>query len=293
MSRGITITNYLVNGNPEGITMSYVSNWTGQAIKIPRNAFFDTKEFEELNKPGIYYLIGQKDENPDEILVYVGEANHLFDRIKQHMKDTDKSFCELIIAFSSKDDNMTVSHTKYLESKILTEIFEKSGYKIINKKDGNRISLPKMVRDEMDIYFDNMKILLPTMGYDLFKPIMKEQKQSLTSKEEKLILEVGDIKAQAKLITNGLLVLKGSLMKTLPTPALAPTYLKIRNDLVQKGYVRESTIGLEFLQDYEFPSPSQAGAVILGYSVNGRVAWKNSKGKTLKEIEEEKIDHSI
>ena len=293
MNRGITITNYLVNGNPEGITMSYVSNWTGQAIKIPRNAFLETKEFEELNKPGIYYLIGSREENPDETLIYIGEANHLFDRIKQHTRDSDKAFFELIIVFSSKDDNMTVSHTKYLESKILTEIFEKSGYKIVNKKDGNRINLPKMVRDEMDIYFDNMKILLPTMGYDLFKPTIKEQKQSLTTKDEKLILEVGEIKAQAKLITNGLLVLKGSLMKPIPTPALAPTYLKIRLDLVHKGYVQQSVKGFEFLQDYEFSSPSQAGAVILGYSVNGRVAWKNSNGKTLKEIEDEKIDDSI
>lgn len=290
MSRGITITNYLINGNPEGISMSYVSNWTGQAIKIPRNAFFDTKEFQELNRPGVYYLIGNNSENPDETLIYIGEANHLYDRIIAHMRDDSKSFFELIIAFSSKDDNMTVSHTKYLEAKILAEVFEKSGYKLINKKDGNRISLPQMVKDEMDTYFDSMKILLPTLGIDLFKPVVKEQNQCLTGKEEKLVLEVGGIKAHATLITNGLLVLQGSLMKPTVTPALAPTYLKIRNDLIEKGYVKQHTKGLEFLQDYEFTSPSQAGAVILGYSVNGRVFWKNSRGKTLKEIEEEKLN---
>jgi len=289
MSRGITITNYLVNGNPEGISLSYVSNWTGQAIKIPRNSFFDTKDFPELNRPGIYYLIGYKDENPDEVLIYIGEANHLFERITAHMRDEAKSFFELIIAFSSKDDNMTVSHTKYLEAKILAETFEKSGYTLLNRKDGNRISLPQMVKDEMDAYFDNMKILLPTMGVDLFKPTLKEQKQALTNKEERLVLEVGEINAFAKLISNGLLVLQGSLMKPAATPALAPTYLKIRNDLIDKGYVRRTAKGMEFMQDYEFSSPSQAGAVILGYSVNGRVFWKNSKGKTLKELEEEKI----
>lgn len=292
MNRGITITNYLVNGNPEGIIMSYVSNWTGQAIKIPRNAFFDTKDFPELNRPGIYYLIGYKEEKPDEILIYIGEANHLFERIANHIRDADKAFFELIIVFSSQGDNMTVSHTKYLEAKILAETFEKSGYTLLNRKDGNRISLPKMVKDEMDTYFDNMKILLPTMGFDLFKPTTKERKQSLTDKDEKLILEIGDVKAQAKLIANGLLVLKGSLMKPTPAPALAATYLKIRNDLMEKDYVRQSNRGLEFSQDYEFSSPSQAGAVILGYSVNGRIFWKNSKGKTLKEIEDEKIDSS-
>jgi len=288
MSRGITITNYLVNGNPEGISLSYVSNWTGQAIKIPRNAFFETKEFPELNRPGVYYLIGFKDENPEETLIYIGEANHLFDRITYHMRDSDKSFFELIIAFSSKDDNMTVSHTKYLEAKILEEIFEKSGYHVVNKKDGNSVSLPQMVKDEMDTYFDNMKILLPTMGFDLFKPVLKEQRQSLTERDEKVFLTVGDIKAQAKLTTNGLVVLRGSLMKSAATQALASTYLKIRNDLIEKGYVRSTAKDLEFIQDYEFSSPSQAGSVILGYSVNGRTFWKSSNGLTLKEIEEVK-----
>jgi hypothetical protein len=289
MSRGITITNYLVNGNPEGISLSYVSNWTGQAIKIPRNSFFDTKNFPELSRPGIYYLIGYNIENPEETLIYIGEANNLFERITSHMRDDNKSFFELIIAFSSKDDNMMVSHTKYLEAKVLSEIFEKSGYKILNKKDGNRISLSKMVKDEMDTYFDNMKILLPTMGFDLFKPILKDQKQALTPKEEKLTLEVGEITAISKLISNGILVLKGSLMKPVETPALSPSYSKIRKDLIEKGYVENTSKGLEFQQDYEFSSPSQAGAVILGYSVNGRVFWKDNRGKTLKEIEEDKI----
>jgi hypothetical protein len=289
MSRGITITTYLVNGNPEGITMSYVSNWTGQAIRIPRNAFFNAKNFPELNRPGVYYLIGPKDENPDEKLIYIGEANHLFERITAHMRDDSKLFFEHIIAFSSKDDNMTVSHTKYLEAKILEEIFEKSGYSVVNGKNGNRTSLPPMVRDEMDTYFDNMKILLPTLGFDFFKPSLNDQKQSITEKDEKLYLEVGEIKSVGKLTENGMLVLKDSLMKSTPTPALAPTYLKIRQDLVEKGYVQKTDKGMQFMQDYEFSSPSQAGAVILGYSVNGRVAWKNGKGKSLKEMEDEKV----
>jgi hypothetical protein len=289
MSRGITITTYLVNGNPEGITMSYVSNWTGQAIKIPRNAFFNARNFPELNRPGVYYLIGAKDENPDEKVIYIGEANHLFERITAHMRDESKSFFELIVAFSSKDDNMTVSHTKYLETKILEETFAKSGFTIVNGKNGNKVSLPPMVRDEMDTYFDNMKILLPTIGFDLFKPSLKDQKQSITEKDEKIFLEVADIKAVAKLTENGLLVLKDSFMKPTPTAALASTYLKIRQDLVEKKYVQQTEKGLQFMQDYEFTSPSQAGAVILGYSVNGRVFWKNSKGKTIKDMEEEKV----
>tara|TARA_R110002049_G_scaffold199941_1_gene370422 strand:+ start:892 stop:1020 length:129 start_codon:yes stop_codon:yes gene_type:complete len=33
--RGITITNYLATGDPEGVIFAYMPNWIGQAIKIP------------------------------------------------------------------------------------------------------------------------------------------------------------------------------------------------------------------------------------------------------------------
>ncbi len=289
MKRGITITTYLVKGNPESISMSYMSNWTGQAVRIPRNEFPEAKDLSELNRPGIYYLIGANVEKPDETMIYIGEANHLFERIAYHMRDADKSFFELIIAFSSKDDNMTVSHTKYLEKKILEETFERSGFTIVNRKDGNNISLPIMVKDEMDTYFENMKILLPTMGYDLFKPMVREPASLVEAKNEILTLEVGEIKANARLTANGLLVLKGSMMKAIGTPSLQPGYQKIRNDLFEKGYVKQTERGVEFEQDYEFTSPSQAGSVVLGYPVNGRVFWKNSTGKTLKDIEMDQV----
>jgi hypothetical protein len=40
------------------------------------------------------------------------------------------------------------------------------------------------------------------------------------------------------------------------------------------------------LKDYVFPSPSQAAAVMLGCSSNGRAAWKNGKETTLVELQE-------
>ncbi len=85
--RGITVTNYLVSGNPEGIVLSYISNWNGQAVKIPRNVFADLSQFPEVKKPGIYFLFGNNPENPDDRWVYIGEANNLHERLKQHLGD--------------------------------------------------------------------------------------------------------------------------------------------------------------------------------------------------------------
>ena len=43
---------------------------------------------------------------------------------------------------------------------------------------------------------------------------------------------------------------------------------------------------LVFAQDYVFSSPSTAGGLVLGQEVNGRTAWKDEQGRTLREIQE-------
>ncbi len=42
----------------------------------------------------------------------------------------------------------------------------------------------------------------------------------------------------------------------------------------------------QFTQDCSFSSPSTAADVVLGRSANGRIEWKATDGRTLKEIQE-------
>lgn len=284
--RGITITNYLTSGDPEGVVFAYISNWTGQAIKIPRNLFADSKDLHELNRPGIYFLLGQDEKNPDDKLVYVGEANILKDRIIQHLRDADKSFAETIICFSSKDENLTVSHTKYLEQKLIAHISLSPEFRMINKKEGSFINLPKMVQDEMDTYYDYMKIILPGMGYT----VLHLHNTKLSSiQDEVYTLQIGPVKAKGKLTSNGIEVQTSSEMGKKETSSLSGSYSNLRLTLQEKGIVEDCGGKFVFVQPYEFPSPSTAAAIITGYSINGRTAWKNSRGQTLKDVEEEKM----
>ena len=271
MTRGITITNYLVSGNPEGVILAYMSNWTGQAIKIPRNLFPESKKYEEINRPGIYFLIGQNEDNPDDKIVYIGEANNISERLVYHIRDDNKSFFETIIAFSSKDENLTVSHTKYLELKLIDQLSKGTDYRTINKKEGNKVNLPRMVIDEMDTYLDNMIVLIPTLGFDLFgtkDSLGKSQNEEIDSE---LFLEVGNTKAESELTSNGLLVKKGSLFNEKETNSLSGSYSNLRKTLLEKSVIqKEKDSGKYiFLDNYEFSSPSQAAAIILGYSING------------------------
>lgn len=59
----------------------------------------------------------------------------------------------------------------------------------------------------------------------------------------------------------------------------------MRSDLIAEGVVELRADRYVFLQDNAFGSPSTAAGVILGASSNGRDHWKNSAGKSLKEIQ--------
>lgn len=291
--RGITITNYLLTGNPEGIIKSYLSNWNGQAIKIPRNIFFNTANEPELKRPGLYFLFGNNPENPDDKWVYVGEANNLYDRLRQHLVDERKSFFDTIICFSSKDNVLTVSHTKYLEKLALVNTPRNGLYSLKNETSGTSVSLPKMVEDEMETFFDNIKIIIPTLGFNLFHSntytnTNTAQTNSRFNVEFKL--NVSTIKASAKLNTDSFEVIAGSTATKRPADSLSTGYINLRNILIEKGILVESGDNLRFAKNYEFISSTAAAQIILGYSVSGPATWKMNDNKSLKEYEESLVN---
>jgi hypothetical protein len=52
-----------------------------------------------------------------------------------------------------------------------------------------------------------------------------------------------------------------------------------------EGVLAAEAIGYRFSQDYVFTSPCTAAAVVLGRSANGRIEWKDARGRTLRELQ--------
>jgi hypothetical protein len=55
--------------------------------------------------------------------------------------------------------------------------------------------------------------------------------------------------------------------------------------LISKSIVSKTDGALKLTQDYTFDSPSSAAGVLLGRTANGRIEWKDSTGKTLKDTQ--------
>ena len=114
MNISATIKLFLPYGDATRLRTGEVSNWTGKALAAPRTDLELLLGRDELNNPGIYLLIGT-DTNKGNELAYIGEAEVIRERLKQHK---DKDFWTSVIVFVSKDENLTKSHIRYLENRL-------------------------------------------------------------------------------------------------------------------------------------------------------------------------------
>ena len=276
--RGKTIRQFLIDGQADGRWASELSNWTGKAYKIPRTYINQCTDRDDLSNTGVYFLFGCNDET-DEEQVYIGEAENIFNRLKQHL--SEKDFWTECIVFISKDNNLNKAHIKYLENHLYILAKESKRYEVVNSNVPTEASISEMDRAEMDEFIDNMRLILGVLGHKILEPSIKRK---IDEKEILYILQDrSGIKASGKPISEGFAVLKGSKVANNVATSLSKAVIDKRQVLFDKGIVDEN---FTFTQDWAFTSPSLAAAIVVGYSINGRNAWKNKKGISLKEIEE-------
>src|ERR1700735_3721453 len=110
-----TIKLFLPRGEAKSLKTAEISNWSGKAVAAPRTELDELLQREELDKPGVYILIGT-DPLSGSPHAYIGEAEVLHDRLKQHKS---KDFWISAIVFMSKDENLTKAHIRYLEGRLI------------------------------------------------------------------------------------------------------------------------------------------------------------------------------
>jgi len=127
-----------------------------------------------------------------------------------------------------------------------------------------------------------MLSIFPLLGFSAFEtPPAKPKAKTL------LYLRAKGIEASGFESSKGFVVRKGSQAVRKEVKSIHRYGLTLRSDLQSKGVLYEKDGTLEFTQDYTFTSPSTAAMVVLARTANGRIEWKLSDGRTLKEIQGE------
>lgn len=271
-----TIKLFLVHGSPSGLRTAELSNWSGKAVAAPRTEISSLLKREELTSPGFYFLTGVDPDSGDRA-IYIGEAENVANRLKAH---SSKDFWNSVTVFVSKDENLTKAHIRYLEG-ILIEKANNNGSAVVVNSISNGAKLPESDAADMDIFLEKCLQLLPVLGISDFN----EKIDQVSDSKELLYCKIKGLIATGKRTANGFLVFEGSQAVLEHRPSAVHSIKKIEL-LIEKGFLKKDGDYFVFLKNIEFGSPSTAAKVVRGSASNGLTAWKNSKGVSLKELEE-------
>ncbi len=290
MNFGRTIKIYLSDGTPSGIRHIEIINWSGQAVYCPRSRFAELAKWDEIKRPGVYFLF-ERQSNDSDNRVYIGESENVIKRLNTHERD----FWNELVIFTSKDENLTKSHIKYLEARLSALAVQAERYKIENSNTPAESSLPRADRDAMEEFINNMKIILGTLGHKLLEPLKASTKSDNQNNQSNkssiagisLTFSLKNLVAHGQVTDDGFLLLAGSDVSISATQSLAVGWRAIRDKWIADGILKLSGENYRLEKDSLVSSPSCAAALVAGTTRSGPQSWQDETGRTLKAIEEQ------
>ncbi len=285
---GKTIKLFLMDSDPDGRIVCELSNWTGKAYRIPRGKVKDCSDRKELKGTSVYLLFGKAERSTGKAKVYIGEAENAYSRLVSHV--TEKEFWNEAVVFISKDENLNKAHIKYLESRLFDIATNTSRYDIQNSNTPTQSSISESDQAEMEEFIEYVKILINTMGFKVFEPLIKQEATDSYDEEQLHIKTARGADARGKRTSDGFVVFRDSEVANSTVKSYRDKGLnKLRDELIENEAIVKSGDKLIFKSDYLFSSPSAAAMVIMGRSANGLQEWKDSTGKELRDIEKQEI----
>ena len=288
MSLGRSLRLFLVDGTPNGLLTAEIMNWTGHVLTGPRSKLAELVQRPECGRTGVYFLVGPDPENNLRFKVYIGESDDVAKRLKQHNRPEasegtagGKDFWEKVCLVTSKDQNLTKTHVKYLESLLISIANQVGRCELLNGTAHDYGNLPESDRADMAFFLEQIRTVLPVLGFDFLRELSKPSAAVSTSlvaqvsSSPRFNLEVPryGISAQGQEIDGEFFVLKGSKARV-EWVGTERGYQGLFKQLVAEGLlVAQGSDNLVFSDDYAFSSPSAAAAVVCGRSANGRTSW--------------------
>ncbi|WP_282037460.1 GIY-YIG nuclease family protein [Saccharicrinis aurantiacus] len=291
---GKSIKIFLADNSASGLRHVEIVNWSGQAVACPRSKFSELKKWDESQRPGVYFLLEQH-ATDGKNTVYIGESENVYERLTSHLRNKD--FWSEVIFFSSKDENLTKGHIKYLESRLTEITLDADRYALANANTPPQSALPRSEKAAMEEYLHNIKLVLGTLGHPLLEklsqgtncPILNNEEEA-SNGEQELSFTVKNATAMGKQVDEGFLLLKGSGALLQENKSFPPKIKTKRDQLIKEGIILKQNDLYILQKDVLMSSPSYAACLIAGTARNGQECWKNTDGKTLKQVEEDLIN---
>lgn len=267
----------VTEGDPDGVRVVDKSNWTGRGVVFSRTDLPSAKNH-GVESPGIYVLLG---EDPDESFdqqVYVGQGEDVAKRLASHQRDDGKDFWTDTVVFVSASGSLNRAHILHLEARLVELAHGARRSRVANSTRPTKPTLSAADAAEAEGFLAEMLAIFPVLGIDSF-----DRPAPSTQAERRYFLDERGAAGEGVERSDGFLVFKGATARIDETPSIGGTGRTVRARLLAAGELVQDNDLYVLTTDVLFKSPSSAAGALIGASVNGRVAWKDSHGVTLKE----------
>ncbi len=255
------------------IREAHIKSRLVKAILFPRNKMQEVTQREAINFTGVYFLFGMSDDGVTP-LVYIGEGENCFKRIRSHNRTKD--FWTHCIIVAAKANTYDKADSKFLEHYCIEKTKEIGRFKLDNDTGSNKLSISEGREYDLLDNFETAKILLVTLGYPIF-----EEKRKATKSKEIFYCTGKDAIASGELVDDGFLVYKGGKFSRSETNGINKWIKVLRKRLIDEELLIQEDTMFVLQADYIFNSPCASAAAVLGRTANGWTAWKDKNGVTL------------
>lgn len=282
MPKPKTIITYLVDWNPTGIKTIELSSWVWKGVIIPRSKLKEAKDRRETNQAAIYFLFWE--DSAGNKKAYIWEAENLISRLSGH--DSGKDFWDTVIAFISKDNNLTKWDIKFLESHAIQKAIDSKRYNLLNVAEPAINNLPEYQICAMEDFLENVDLLISALGY----PILKEMAPyPWLANNKKYYLKLPWCNAKWIYTEDGFIILTWSTGRLKETASFWGKAKQMRKIFIDSWVIAIDGEHIRFTDHLLCNSPSLASSLLAGIPSNGWKEWKDEEGKTLDESERQAL----
>jgi hypothetical protein len=141
---------------------------------------------------------------------------------------------------------------------------------------------------EAEGFLREILVCFPVLGLYVF-----EKPSGPNSTRRILFIKGKGIQAKGYDSSEGFVVVAKSQAVTETVPSVQRFVIDLRDSLMKSNVLVRDADAYRFTQDYVFDSPSTAADVVLGRSANGRQEWRDSDGRSLKQLQEEERETPV
>ncbi|GBR55941.1 hypothetical protein AA18889_0404 [Acetobacter senegalensis DSM 18889] len=303
-TKGRSLELFYIDGHPDGMITAELFNWTGHVFVTPRTRLTEALKREESGYAGVYLLLGEKE---GQDFAYIGEAEDLGVRLKQHAVASDKDWWETAVLISASANRLNKAHVKYLEARLVAMAREIGHTPLHNGNSPKPPGLTEADIAKMEAFLASLMVVLPAIRVDMFiqrsrpagstNAATTQQTVSVSNPSSDPVAEFTlkypkyEIEAHAVLQDGEFIVLTGSRLYSSWQGKEGTGYHPLREELERGGVIKPEGKFAVFVKDYAFSSPSAAASIIYGRPANGQESWHEIRsGVTYKEWENRQLD---